>query len=110
VVEEPTCPYCGNPLNESIPISLEEPIKIRCPECDSIFVFSLGVGSFRIEDDLGVHISRGRLRSRVSIGAPTDAFERPIDILPRVLFYTCATIIVILIIATLMLTLFISRP
>jgi len=108
VVGEPTCPYCGTYLSESIPAALEGSIQLRCPECESIFAFTPGLGSFPIEDDLGLHISRGRLGSRVSIGESVDSFEVSNVTLSRTLFCTCATIMCILIVAAVMLVILIG--
>jgi hypothetical protein len=102
MVEEPTCPYCRTPFNESIPVSLEGPILIRCPQCDFIFVFMPQLGAFPIEDDIGLHISQGHLGSRVSIGTPVDSFEGSNDTLSRAFFCTCSIIISAFIIATAM--------
>jgi hypothetical protein len=107
--EEPTCPYCGATFNESIPTALEGSIQLKCPECESIFAFTPGLGSFPIEDDLGIHISRGRLGSRVSIGDDIDAFDRSRDTLSRTLFCTCVVIISVLIIASILLTILLGE-
>ncbi|MDH4213371.1 MAG: hypothetical protein OEV85_05585 [Candidatus Thorarchaeota archaeon] len=106
--EEPTCPYCGTIFKESIPEALQGSIQIRCPECDSIFAFTSGAGSFPIEDDLGLHITRSRLGARVSIGDDMDSFGTSSDTLSRTFFCTCMIIIGVLIIATVLLMIFVG--
>ncbi len=108
MVGEPTCPYCGTEFTESIPAALEGSIRLRCSECESIFTFTPGLGSFPIEDDLGLHISRGRLGARVSIGANIDTSERSSDTLLRAFYCACFVIIGMLIIALVLLTILVG--
>jgi hypothetical protein len=109
VIREPICPYCETPLNESIPTSLEGTIRIRCPSCESIYAYTSGLGSYPIEDDLNLHITRGRLGSRVSTGEQIDSFDGPRDTLSRTIFCACAIIMGILIIAAVMLMILIRE-
>ena len=108
--EEPTCPYCGTIFKESIPEALQGSIQIRCPECDSIFAFTSGAGSFPIENDLGLHISRGRLGSRVSIGDNSYSFDTSSDTLSRTLFCACVIIIGMLMVAIAILMILVGGP
>lgn len=34
----PICPHCGNPLGDEIPKAVEDPIRIRCPTCELVYV------------------------------------------------------------------------
>lgn len=108
MVREPACPYCGTELSDSIPSALEGSIRLRCPECESIFEFTPGLGSFPIEEDMGIHISRGRLGTRVSIGADTEFSDRPTDTISRAFYCGCLIVIGILIITLTLLAIFIG--
>jgi len=108
MVREPTCPYCGTEISESIPTTLEGSIHLRCPECESIFEFTPGLGSFPIEEDMGIHISRGRLGTRVTIGTESYSSERPTDSMSRAFYCGCLIVIGIFIIAAVLLTIFIG--
>lgn len=108
MVGEPACPFCGTEISDSIPAALEGSIRLRCSKCESIFEFTPGFGSFPIEDDLGIHISRGRFGSRVTIGIDADSSERPTDIVSRAFYCGCLILIGIFIIATVLLTIFIG--
>lgn len=82
--EQPVCPYCGCSLEMVLPEMVEGQVQIRCPECDSLFSFTHGIGSFPIED-LEIHISTSRLGSRLSIGPPSDSISKSGNILSRVI-------------------------
>jgi len=105
---EPACPFCGAEISEPIPASLEGSINLRCPECESIFEFTPGLGSFPIEENLGIHISLGRLGTRVTIGSDTEFSDRPVDTLSRAFYCGCLVVIGMLIIALVLLAIFIG--
>jgi hypothetical protein len=108
MVEEPMCPFCGALYNVAI-LTHVRSIQIQCPECESIYTFTPGAGSFPVEEDLSIHVSRGRLGSRISIGQPVDSFESATDSISRVFCYICGAIVFILIIATLVIVFLQSR-
>ncbi|MHA1136989.1 MAG: hypothetical protein ACTSSE_10930 [Candidatus Thorarchaeota archaeon] len=39
MASEPICTHCGEPLGEDIPKAIEDPIRIRCPNCELVYVF-----------------------------------------------------------------------
>ncbi|RDE17285.1 MAG: hypothetical protein C4K48_00110 [Candidatus Thorarchaeota archaeon] len=99
MTELPACPYCGTLLTDSIPQAVEGSIHVRCPRCDSIYAFTPGIGSLPMEDDMNIHISRGRFSFRVSIGEPPDSFSGGGGFPSRSSAWTCICILSIIIIA-----------
>ena len=105
--EVPVCPICEHRLEESIPSSLEGSIKIRCPSCEQRYEYIPQTGSFPLEDDLGVTVSKGLLGPHVVEGSS----ESEDDIsLSRALFIgglcCCTLAIIIPVIVSLILSLF----
>ena len=68
--EYPECPFCEHRLTEPVPESLEGSIKLRCPSCEQRYEYISQIGSFPLEEDLGIEVSEGILGSRVVIGGP----------------------------------------
>ena len=51
VVSEPICPHCGEPLGEDISKAIEDPIRIRCPTCELIYIFHRNDGGDSAEEE-----------------------------------------------------------
>lgn len=105
--EYPECPFCEYRLTEPVPQSLEGSIKLRCPSCEQRYEYIPQTGSFPLEDDFGIKVSKGILGPHVVTGAP----ESEDDIsLSRALFIgglCCCTIAIIIpVVVSLILALF----
>ncbi|MFW9806178.1 MAG: hypothetical protein ACFFFK_05565 [Candidatus Thorarchaeota archaeon] len=66
--EFPVCPVCEYQLEDPIPESLEGSIKLKCPFCSQRFEYSHQMGSYPLEDDLGVQVAKGLLGPHVMTG------------------------------------------
>jgi hypothetical protein len=105
--EFPECPFCEHRLEESIPLSIEGSIKIRCPACEQRYEFIPQIGSFPLDEDLGITISKGLLGPHVVEGASETEDEISLS---RALFIgglcCCTLAIIIPVIISLILSLF----
>lgn len=63
--EFPECPYCEHQLTESVLESVEGSVIIRCPVCQQRFQFIPNTGSFPLDDDYGVTVTKGILGPHV---------------------------------------------
>ncbi|MBY8998862.1 MAG: hypothetical protein KGD60_14130 [Candidatus Thorarchaeota archaeon] len=105
--EYPECPFCQHRLTEPIPHSLEGSINLRCPSCEQRYEYLPQIGSFPLDDDLGIKVSEGILGPHVVTGSP----ESDEDVsLSRALFIgglCCCTIAIIIpVVISLILALF----
>ena len=51
MASEPVCSHCGEPLGEDIPKAIEDPIRIRCPTCELIYIFHRHDGGESSEEE-----------------------------------------------------------
>jgi hypothetical protein len=105
--EFPECPFCEHRLEESIPASLEGSMKIRCPACDQRYEFIPLTGSFPLDDNLGITVSKGLLGPHVVTGASET--ENDISLSRALLIGSvccCTLVIIIPILVSLILSLF----
>lgn len=63
--EYPECPFCGYRLTEPIPQSIEGSIKLRCPSCAHQYEYIHEIGSFPLDEDLGIKVTKGLLGPHV---------------------------------------------
>jgi transcription elongation factor Elf1 len=70
--EYPKCPFCEHRLTESVPQSIEGSIKLRCPSCEQRYEYIAEAGSFPLDDDHDIKVTKGVLGSRMTTGT-TDA-------------------------------------
>jgi hypothetical protein len=63
--EYPECPFCEYRLTEAVLESVESSIKLRCPSCGWSYQYIPEAGSFPLEDDLGITVSKGLLGPHV---------------------------------------------
>lgn len=61
----PECPFCGHRLTEPVPSSLDGPMKLRCQACEAQYQYIPKAGSFPLDDDLGLTITKGILGPHV---------------------------------------------
>ncbi|MHA1964876.1 MAG: hypothetical protein ACXACG_04160 [Candidatus Thorarchaeota archaeon] len=105
--EYPECPFCEHRLTEPVPQSLEGSIKLNCPSCEKQYEYIPQAGSFPLEDDLGIKVSKGILGQHIT----TRTSESDDDIsLSRALIIgglCCCTIAIIIpVVISLLLALF----
>ena len=105
--EYPVCPVCDHKLEDSVPDSLDGPIRIRCPFCSQLYEYDPQTGSVPIDDDLGITVTKGILGPHIVTRGPT--VEDDIS-LSRALFIgaacCCTLVIIIPVIVSLILSLF----
>ena len=68
MTEHPECPFCEHRLAEPVPESIEGSFKVRCPSCEQRYEHIPGTGSFPLDDDLGIKVSKGLLGPHVVDG------------------------------------------
>ena len=105
--EVPVCPFCEHRLEEAIPDSLEGTIKLRCPKCEQRYEFIPQTGSFPLDDDFGIKITKGVLGHHVVTGS--SASEDDISLSRALLIgglCCCTLAIIIPVIVSLILSLF----
>ncbi|KXH70479.1 MAG: hypothetical protein AM326_04345 [Candidatus Thorarchaeota archaeon SMTZ-45] len=94
--EFPECPFCEHQLTESIPETIEGSIRIRCPSCQQRYEFIPKTGSFPLDEDYGITVTKGILGPHV-ISKSTEATDELS--LSRALLIggsCCCTIVVII--------------
>lgn len=105
--EYPECPFCEHRLPEPVPQSIEGSIKIRCPSCAQRFEYIPQTGSFPLEDDFEIKVTKGILGQHVVTGTPESDDELSLS---KALFIgglcCCAIAIIIPIVLSLILALF----
>jgi hypothetical protein len=70
--EYPKCPFCEHRLTEPVPQSIEGSIKLRCPSCEQRYEYIPEAGSFPLDDDHGIRVTKGVLGPRMTTST-TDA-------------------------------------
>ena len=68
--EYPECPFCEHRLTEPVPQFIEDAIKITCPSCEQRYEYLPSIGSFPLEDDFKLKVSKGILGPHVVTGTP----------------------------------------
>jgi hypothetical protein len=63
--EFPECPFCEHRLTDAVSPSIEGTVRIRCPACGQQYEFMPEIGSFPLDDDLGIKVSKGILGPHV---------------------------------------------
>ena len=105
--EYPECPFCEHRLTEPVPQSLEGSIKLRCPSCEQRYEYIPHTGSFPLEDDFGINVSKGILGPHVVTGSSESEDDISVS---RALFIgglCCCTIAIIIpVVVSLILALF----
>jgi hypothetical protein len=66
--EYPVCPFCEHRLTEPVPQFIEDAIKITCPSCEQRYEYLPSIGSFPLEDDFRLKVSKGILGPHVVTG------------------------------------------
>ena len=105
--EYPVCPFCEHQLEDPIPESLEGSIKLKCPSCSQRYEYFPQMGSYPLDDDLGVQVTKGLLGPHVTTG---DSSSEDDVSLTRALLLgglcCCTLAIIIPVIVSLILSLF----
>lgn len=106
--EYPECPFCEHRLIEPVPKTLEGSIKLRCPSCEQRYEYISEIGSFPLEEDLGIEVSEGILGPRVVVGS-SDSGDDDVSLSRALLIggLCCCTIAIIIpVVISLILALF----
>lgn len=98
LTEGPKCPYCENLVDESIPENIEGSIIFRCSYCEERFEYIAAQGSFPLDSDYAVRISRGLLGSKVMTddSSPPPGSEMSLSMAVFAGFLCCCTIAILL--------------
>ena len=105
--EYPECPFCKHRLAEPVPQFIEDAIKITCPSCEQRYEYLPSIGSFPLEDDFGLKVSKGVLGPHLVTGPPE--FDDEISFSQALLIggLCCCTIAIIIpVVISLILALF----
>jgi hypothetical protein len=94
--EYPECPFCEHRLEEPISQSIEGSIKLRCPSCEQRYEYNPQTGSFPLEEDFGIEVSKGLLGPHVVSERP--GLEEEVSLTRALLIggLCCCTIVVII--------------
>ena len=105
--EYPECPFCEHRLTDAVFPSVEGSIKIRCPACGGQYEFLPQVGSFPLDDDLGIKVSKGIIGPHVMNGRLDEAADVSTSHALLIGGLCCCTIVFIIpVVMALLLTLF----
>ncbi len=94
--EFPACPFCEHRLEDPIPDSLEGSIKLKCPSCEQRYEFIPGSGSFPLEDDYGISVTKGILGPHVVEGDKDSAGDISLSRALLIGGLCCCTIVIII--------------
>ncbi len=94
--EYPECPFCGHRLTEPVPPSLDGPMKLKCQACGERYQYIPRGGSFPLDDDLDLIITKGVLGPHVVTQG--ELLEDDVSLSRALLIggFCCCTIIVII--------------
>ncbi|MFX1481770.1 MAG: hypothetical protein ACFFCP_01125 [Promethearchaeota archaeon] len=95
----PRCPYCDTPIDEPVPESIDGPITLRCKSCEERFEYDPDRGSYPIEGDFSIRITKGPLSSVVMTNESVTSSQSPEPSVSSAIFVglLCCCIIAVII-------------